>query len=124
LNITIIDPKAGLVEKAGELLLSAGALENNVVVFPGKRPGHFLRKYLAEKKGAALRAPVITSMDGFIDLAAGELGIKGGEASPLDLAYLLYSRLKAELCRVIARDPEELTLGAVLPWALGIIAVL
>jgi hypothetical protein len=121
MNLTVIDPKSGLVEKTGELLLSAEALENNIVVFPGKRPGHFLRKYLAERKGTALRAPVITAMDGFIDLAAAELGVKGRAASQLDLAYLLYDRLKAELCRVIARDPQDLTLEAVLPWALKLI---
>jgi hypothetical protein len=121
MNLTIIDPKASLVEKTGELLLARGAPEKGLVVFPGKRPGHFLRKYLAEKKGSALRAPVITSMDGFMDLTAAELGVKGREASQLDLAYLLYDRLKAELCRVLARAPEELTLEAVLPWALKLI---
>jgi CRISPR/Cas system-associated exonuclease Cas4 (RecB family) len=121
LNITIIDPKASLVGRTGEVLLSAKSLENNIVVFPGKRPGHFLRKYLAEEKGSALRAPVITSMDEFMGLAAEELGLKGREASQLDLAYLLYDRLKAALCRVLARDPKELTLETVLPWALKLI---
>lgn len=121
LRIDIIDPKQSLVEKAGDILLSAGSLADNLVVFPGKRPAHFLRKYLAEKKGSAFKAPVITSMDGFIDLAAEELGLNGPSASQLDLAYLLYDRLKNQLCRVIARDPEDLRLDSVLPWALKII---
>jgi len=118
LKVEIIGPEENLVEKAGDLLLSAKSLADNIVIFPGKRPGHFLRKYLAEKRGGALRAPVIVSMDGFIDLAAGELGIKGVEASALDLAEVLYGRLKKELCHIIARDPEELTLDSFLPWAL------
>ena len=117
-KVKIIGPEQNLVEKTGELLLSSGSLADNIVVFPGKRPAHFLRKYLAEQRGVALRAPVITSMDGFIDLAAEELGIKGGEASALDLAAVLYGRLKKELCRIISREPEELTLEAFLPWAL------
>ncbi|KAF0125266.1 MAG: hypothetical protein FD189_1788 [Elusimicrobia bacterium] len=121
MSITVIDPGTSLVERAGEILLSAGSLPGNLVVFPGKRPAHFLRKYLADKKGAALRAPVITSMDGFVDLAAEELGIKGAAASTLDLAELLHSRLKKELCGVIARDPSELTLDSFLPWALKLI---
>ncbi len=121
MNIVITDPKSSLVEKAGELLLSGKKPESSIVVFPGKRPGHFLRRYLAEKKGAALRAPAILAMDGFIDLAAEQLGIKGREASRLDLAWLLYDRLKSELCRVISRDPKELTLEALLPWALKVI---
>ena len=121
MKVEIIDPKQSLVEKAGDILLSAGSLADNLVVFPGKRPAHFLRKYLAEKKGAAFKAPVITSMDGFIDLAAEELGFSGPAASQLDLAYLLYDRLKTQLCRVIAREPEGLRLDSVLPWALKII---
>jgi len=120
-NLTLISSEENLVEKAGDLLLSAKSLADNLVVFPGKRPGHFLRKYLAEKRGGALRAPVIVSMDGFIDLAAEELGVKGNTASALDLAEVLYGRLKKELCRVIARDPEQLTLDSFLPWALKLI---
>lgn len=118
MKLSIISPEESLAEKAGELLLSARSLADNIAVFPGKRPAHFLRRYLAEKRGGALRAPVITSMDGFIDLAAEELDIKGREASALDLAGVLYGRLKKELCHVIAREPEELTLDSFLPWAL------
>ena len=118
MKIDLIDPKDSLVEKAGDILLCAGSLADNMAVFQGKRPAHFLRKYLAAARGGPLRAPVITSMDGFIDLAAAELGIKGAEASALDLAETLYGRLKKELCHVIAREPEELTLDSFLPWAL------
>ncbi|OGR68479.1 MAG: hypothetical protein A2179_06120 [Elusimicrobia bacterium GWC2_63_65] len=121
MNITVIDPKSSLVEKTGALLLASKSLENNLVVFPGKRPAHFLRKYLADKVGKAFKAPVITSMDGFMDRAAEELGLQGREASQLDLAYLLCDRLKAELCGVIARDPLDLSLDAVLPWAFKLI---
>ncbi len=118
MRISFTGPGESLVEKTGELLLASAALEANLVVFPGKRPAHFLRKYLAEKRGGALHAPVITSMDGFIDLAAEELGVKGAEPSALDLAGLLYGRLKDQLCRVITREPAGLTLDAFLPWAL------
>ncbi|MEK7720852.1 MAG: PD-(D/E)XK nuclease family protein, partial [Elusimicrobiota bacterium] len=57
----------------------------------------------------------------FIDLAAEELGIKGNEASALDLVEALYGRLKKELCLIIARDPKEFTLDSFLPWALKLI---
>ncbi len=116
--IKIIPEGGNLAEEAGDILLAARSLADNIVVFPGKRPAHFLRKYLADKRGGALRAPRILSMDGFIDLAAEELGISGGEASALDQAGVLYGRLKKESCRVIAREPDELTLDAFLPWAL------
>ena len=118
MKVSVIGTEESLVEKAGEILLSSASLADNLVIFPGKRPAHFLRKYLAQQRGSALRAPVITSMDGFMDLAAEELGIKGRAASPLDLAEVLYGRLKKELCRVIAREPGDLTLESFLPWAL------
>ena len=39
----------------------------NLIIFPGKRPAHFLRKALAERTGTAFIPPHIASMDGFID---------------------------------------------------------
>lgn len=118
MSLKVIGQDKDLVEETGELLLATGAPEACLAVFPGKRPAHFLRRWLAEHKGGALRAPAVTSMDGFMDLAAAELGIKGRTASPLDLAEVLHGRLKKELCSVIAREPGELTLEALLPWAL------
>lgn len=117
MNLEVIGHKESLAERAGRILLGARSLADNIVVFPGKRPGHFLRRYLAEKRGTAQRAPVIVSMDGFVDLAAERLGVKGPAASALDLAGLLYERLNKETRGVIARGPEEMTLDAFLPWA-------
>ncbi|HSB04850.1 MAG TPA: PD-(D/E)XK nuclease family protein [Thermodesulfobacteriota bacterium] len=39
----------------------------NLVVFPGKRPAHFLRKALAEKVRASFIPPAILSMDDFVN---------------------------------------------------------
>lgn len=41
----------------------------NLVVFPGKRPAHFLRKRIAEKCGTAFVPPVVLSMEEFVDRA-------------------------------------------------------
>ncbi|MEW5907231.1 MAG: PD-(D/E)XK nuclease family protein [Elusimicrobiota bacterium] len=118
MNPEVIGHKESLAERAGEILLGARSLADNIVVFPGKRPGHFLRRYLAEKRGSAQRAPVIVSMDGFVDLAAERLGVKGTAASSLDLAGLLYERLNRETRGLVAGGTEEMTLDAFLPWAL------
>ena len=40
---------------------------SNLVVFPGKRPSHFLRKSLAKEVRGSFIPPVILSMDEFID---------------------------------------------------------
>ena len=39
----------------------------SLVVFPGKRPSHFLRKALAARVGSSFIPPVLHSMDQFID---------------------------------------------------------
>lgn len=121
MKITVIQAHESLAEKAGEILLASASLQHNLVVFPGKRPAHFLRRFLAEKTGGALRAPRVVSMDAFIDLAAERLGLGGRTATQLELVQLLYSGLRAGLCEVIGRGPDELPLDAVLPWALKVL---
>lgn len=44
----------------------------SIVVFPGKRPAHFLRRHIGEKQGQAFIPPRICSMDEFIDLLCGQ----------------------------------------------------
>ncbi len=39
----------------------------NLVVFPGKRPSHFLRKVIADREKRSFIPPPILSMDEFID---------------------------------------------------------
>ncbi len=121
-KIILIKSSDSLIDAAGGLLLRSKDISNNMAVFPGKRPGHFLRKYLAEKKGSAYESPRIFSMDNFIEHAAGELGFGGPCASMLDLSAVLYEQLKTELCAVIGRNPEELALDSFLPWAFKLIA--
>ncbi len=116
--ITLIKPEESIVSRVADTLMSAEKLENNIVVFPGKRPAHFLRKLLAEKKGAQA-SPKIFSMDDFVDFAANGPGIGSPVVSKLDLAALLYDNLKDEVCDVIGA--KTLTLDSFLPWAFKMI---
>jgi PD-(D/E)XK nuclease superfamily protein len=118
--ITLIKPNESIVSRVADTLLSAENLENNIVVFPGKRPAHFLRKHLAEKTGAQA-SPKILSMDDFVDFVSTGSGINRPVASPLDLAALLYDNLKDELCDIVGLKPKTLTLDAFLPWAFKLI---
>ena len=64
---------------------------SNLVVFPGKRPSHFLRKALAEKEGSSLLPPRIFSMDEFVDYIDGEiLGHRRRKLEPIDAVAILY----------------------------------
>ncbi|MCX5784983.1 MAG: PD-(D/E)XK nuclease family protein [Elusimicrobia bacterium] len=119
MKINIIGPRENLVEKAGGILLADKSLADNIVVFPGKRPAHFLRKYLADKLGAAFEPPVIFSMDGFIDHLAELAQIKGTELSNLDAVGILYDNMLGDLAGIIGKT-GNLSLDTFLPWGFKI----
>jgi ATP-dependent helicase/nuclease subunit B len=59
-----------LIEEISILLKEDGshpALQENLVVFPGKRPGHFLRRAIAAAKKGPYLPPTIESLEEFID---------------------------------------------------------
>lgn len=61
----------------------------SLVVFPGKRPSHFLRKALAAKVGSSFIPPVTYSMDEFIDSLCKESGPRK-RLETIDAVALLY----------------------------------
>jgi CRISPR/Cas system-associated exonuclease Cas4 (RecB family) len=67
-NPLIIDPQENLIEKTASVLRPRGKdYSHNLVVFPGRRPAHFLRKELAQQGKGSFIPPLILSMDGFVD---------------------------------------------------------
>jgi len=70
----LLSPSIPLVQEVlGCLLADGNDYSRNIVVFPGKRPAHFLRKALAERHGHALIPPRIFAMEGFVDFLCGKL---------------------------------------------------
>jgi ATP-dependent helicase/nuclease subunit B len=64
---TVIGPAENLVGTVVDRLKVDGKdLSNTAVVFPGKRPAHFLRKELARRIGGSFIPPDIFSIDEFI----------------------------------------------------------
>jgi ATP-dependent helicase/nuclease subunit B len=67
-NIKIISAQDNLISVlASELTANDKDYSRQTVVFPGKRPAHFLRKSLAERDIASFFPPKIFSMDEFIE---------------------------------------------------------
>jgi ATP-dependent helicase/nuclease subunit B len=67
INALIIGQEENLIEKTASLLKPTGKdYSHNLVVFPGRRPAHFLRRELAQKVKGSFIPPLILSMDGFI----------------------------------------------------------
>jgi len=69
-TINVISPTENLIDAvAGSLGLSCSSkdLSNRIVVFPGKRPSHFLRKKIGSMLGSSFIPPHMVSIDEFID---------------------------------------------------------
>jgi len=91
-NVLLVSPSENLIEKVAEYLVGTEKdYSKNLVIFPGKRPSHFLRKTLAEKEKSSFIPPFILSMDEFIDHVYGEsIGIPGKKIEPIDAISILY----------------------------------
>jgi CRISPR/Cas system-associated exonuclease Cas4 (RecB family) len=88
----LISPSHPLIEEIVSHLSGVDKdYSSSLVVFPGKRPSHFLRKTLAEKEGSSFLPPRIFSMDEFVDHIDGEmLGHRTRKLEPIDAVAILY----------------------------------
>jgi CRISPR/Cas system-associated exonuclease Cas4 (RecB family) len=102
MNVLLISPSENLVEKVAESLIGAEKdYSSSLVIFPGKRPSHFLRKVLAEREKSSFIPPSILSMDEFINHVHDEsLGLGGRKIEAIDAISILYS--------IHAASPEHL----------------
>jgi ATP-dependent helicase/nuclease subunit B len=93
MNVLLISSSENLVAKVAEHLTGVEKdYSSNLVIFPGKRPSHFLRKALAEREKSSFVPPVILSMDEFIEHVHGEsLGIQGTRLEAIDAISILYN---------------------------------
>ncbi|GAB4485466.1 MAG: PD-(D/E)XK nuclease family protein [Thermodesulfovibrionales bacterium] len=90
MNSRVISARTGLIQAVIPLLEHEGRdYSRTLVVFPGRRPAHFLRKELAQRAGFGLIPPRILSMDGFTDMLY-EMKEAKPKAGPLDAVAVLY----------------------------------
>ena len=72
-EVRVISPRQNLIETVAEYLRPRGKdYSSSLVVFPGKRPAHFLRKLLAERAGSSIVPPRVFSIDNFIQFLLSE----------------------------------------------------
>jgi ATP-dependent helicase/nuclease subunit B len=91
----VIPAGASLVEEVARRIEASGTdCGEAVVVFPGKRPAHFLRQRLAATRNAGFIPPRILSMDGFVDGVFEEREARAERTrpslEPIDAVALLY----------------------------------
>ena len=94
MSVTLIPAGANLVEEVARRIEEAGDPADALVIFPGKRPAHFLRQRLARKKAASFVPPRILSMDELVDGIFEERDAGRGrvrpKAEPIDAVAILY----------------------------------
>lgn len=93
MNVLLISTSENLIEKVADHLIGVEKdYSSSLVIFPGKRPSHFLRKVLAAKENSSFIPPVILSMDEFIEHVHDEsLDLGGRKLEAIDAISILYS---------------------------------
>ncbi len=88
----VINPVDSLIETVAlQLDTSERDLSNYAVIFPGKRPAHFLRKEIALRISGSFLPPKIFSIDDFIkSLFQSFISEKFKDIEPIDAVTLLY----------------------------------
>jgi len=91
MNVRIVPAGNDLIEEVAGLVSWDGRdCSKNLVVFPGRRPAHFLRKSLAGQAGGAFLPPKVLSMDGFVDLLYEQI-FPGRKLETIDAVSMLYT---------------------------------
>ena len=100
--VSLIPVHVSLIDEIASLFDPHGLdYSKNIVVFPGKRPAHALRKALSQKTGHGFLPPRIFSIDNFIDyLFREKLGIGDRTLDSLDAAAILYEIHLADARRI------------------------
>lgn len=97
MKVRLISPGKKLIAEIIPNLKRKGRdYSSNLVVFPGRRPSHFLRKALAQEMRGSFIPPVVFSMDEFVDHLY-EKNLSGRKLEGIDAVSLLYDIHKKAL---------------------------
>jgi len=101
-TVVLIPAGNNLINEIVPLLAQNGRdFSNNIVVFPGKRPAHALRRALTERAGGSFLPPRIFSIDNFIDYIWREkLQLPERTLESLDATALLHEIYLADTGRI------------------------
>ena len=92
MNILILPYSHSLIEEIISNLTGSGKnFSDHLIVFPGKRPSHFIRKALTQREKGSLMPPLIFSIDEFIDhVYEKEFSLFEKKIEAIDSVAILY----------------------------------
>ena len=104
----VLSPNEHLIETVASHLETQGRdFSTTAIVFPGKRPAHFLRKELAHRVGGSIIPPKIFSVDEFILSLYQQLHPEPvHDLESIDavaLLHLVHNRIKGTIGRRLLR---------------------
>ncbi len=112
-------PSVDIIQLVANILLEEKEyLSRNLVVFPGKRPSHFLRRYLADVLKSPFRAPKLLSIEEFVDFCCKLSGRRDRRINDIDAVSIIFNLHKKN--RLIGREGEELDIDSFLIWGFKI----
>ena len=117
-TFSLLPQASDLVAAIAGLLAGRADLADCVVVFPGRRPAHFLRKSLFEQLGKSFESPAIYSMDEFAAFLAGSAGADGPEIGELDAAAIMRGLEPGIMGLGPLAGKNSAELDWFLPWAI------
>lgn len=89
-NIIALPCNGNIIDAVSENLIAGGSdYSGNIVIFPNRRPAHFLRKKLAFSNGSTIIPPNVFSIDEFIDYIF-EMEHKDIKLDSIDAVAILY----------------------------------
>ncbi|MFH0990904.1 MAG: PD-(D/E)XK nuclease family protein [bacterium] len=90
--LSILSPQQSLISHIVSMLDGQGLdFSRHCIVFPGKRPAHFIRTTLAGRLQSAYIPPQLFSIDTFVEhLLREQLGVRSTPIDSLDATALLY----------------------------------
>jgi len=92
-EVRLISPRQDLIRVVAEHLSprDGNDYSHSIVVFPGKRPAHFLRKLLAQQAGTSIIPPRVFSIDQLMEFILREhMGNHGKLVDTVDAVALLH----------------------------------
>lgn len=109
-TVRLLSPGINLVDETAAIVTGMRAnppslsehkdFSKTIVVFPGKRPAHVLRKYISRRIGSSFIPPRIYSIDQFVDflcsLRREPIAPAIGEYDAVDILYGLHSQLAVD----------------------------
>lgn len=97
MSVTLLPAGTNLIDAVAERLRAEGKdYSRNWVIFPERRPGHYLRRALAAREGTGFIPPRVDSIDSFVNRVYSEhLGRRDQDIGVLDAVALLFDLHRA-----------------------------